>query len=78
MIMILNFFQLVSYALAAIFWMASASGMTVEWPWRTPRAVPPNELGAHQARWNRNAAGMTGAGVIFQMILFLVQNYKIF
>jgi len=68
------FLALISSALAAIFWMSSAFGKTVVWPWQTSKDVSPTDLAAHQAKWNAASAAATGAAVVFQMIVFLFQN----
>jgi low affinity Fe/Cu permease len=74
---ILIFLQLISSAIAAIFWMSAAFGKMVVWPWQAQKDVPAADLAAHQAKWNANAAAATGVAVIFQMIVFLLQNPQV-
>jgi hypothetical protein len=58
------------------FWMASAYGYTVVWPWQTSKPVPPSELAAHQAYWNARAALCAAIAAIAQALLFLIEHYN--
>jgi hypothetical protein len=51
---------------AGIFWLASALGKTVTWPWQTPVPMPPEERATHQARWNANAAASAAIAALIQ------------
>jgi hypothetical protein len=59
---------------AALFWMSAACGRTVEWPWKDSKAVLPDNLPTHQAKWNAWAAVCAGAAAVSQAITFLVQS----
>jgi hypothetical protein len=48
----LQFLVAIFSLLAGGFWMASAYGRTVGYPWQQSRAVPPAELMDHQTKWN--------------------------
>jgi hypothetical protein len=72
---LLAFFGLLATMLAAMFWMTSAFGRTLEWPpWNKSKAVPPDQLAAHQARWNANAALCAGIAALCQAVLFLYET----
>jgi hypothetical protein len=60
---------------AALFWIVSAVGKTLEWPWNSPKAVPADKLATHQAKWNANAAVCAGVAAIIQAVLFLHEYY---
>lgn len=61
--------------LAAIFWMASATGYKLTWRfWQNATMVDQAQRSEHQTRWNANAAAMTGLTAVFQAIFFLYQN----
>jgi hypothetical protein len=61
-------------ACAAVFWMSSANGSTVRWPWHTSEKVPLEEFAAHQAKWNSRAAVATGLTAALQGIQILYHS----
>jgi hypothetical protein len=72
---LLEFIGLLAAMLAAIFWMTSAFGKTLEWPpWNESKTVPPDQLAGHQAKWNANAAACAGIAACCQALLFLYET----
>jgi hypothetical protein len=58
------------------FWMAAATGKTFPLtPWGTPVRVPPQELTAHQIKWNARAAFSASIAAIAQAVIFLYEHY---
>jgi hypothetical protein len=75
---ILNFFVVISSLLAGLFWLASATGYTVDYPWKLSKPsvpVAPADLSAHQTYWNARAALCASIAAIAQASLFLYTYY---
>ena len=73
---ILSFLVVLFSLGAGGFWMASATGHTVVWPWQTSKPVPASERAAHQAYWNARAALCAAIAAIAQALLFLIEHYN--
>jgi hypothetical protein len=67
-------FAVIFSMVAALFWMSSALGRTVEWPWPETKTVMPADLPAHATKWNAWAAVCAGAAAVSQAIAFLVER----
>jgi hypothetical protein len=67
-------FTVIVSMVAALFWMSAAFGRTVEWPWRETKTVMPDDLPAHQAKWNAWAALCAGVAAVSQAIAFMIQH----
>jgi hypothetical protein len=73
--LLLQFTVVLFSLLAGGFWLASATGRTMEFlPWRPVKDVQPSELVTHQAKWNARAAMCAAVSAIAQAIIFLLQN----
>jgi hypothetical protein len=59
MTFILNSLVVISSLLAGLFWLASATGYTIAYPWKLSKPsvpVAPADLPAHETYWNAPAA----------------------
>ena len=72
--MLLQFAIVLFSLLSGGFWLASATGRAFDWPWRKAVKVPPEDLPAHQSRWNAKAAGCAAIAAIAQAIFFLLEH----
>ena len=62
--------------LAAGFWLSAATGRTGSpLPWQQGRVIPPDELAAHQAKYNARAAACASVAAVAQAVLFFIQFY---
>lgn len=61
--------------LAGLFWMASAYGRSVGYPWQESRPVPPESLMEHQTKWNGRAALFASLAAIAQAFSFVFDHY---
>jgi hypothetical protein len=60
---------------AAVFWLASATGRSVGFPWQPTRPVTPADRSTHQAYWNARAALCAGIAAVLQASAFLERYY---
>jgi hypothetical protein len=72
--MLLQFAVVILSLLSGAFWLASATGRGIDWPWRPIVNPTREELPAHQAKWNSAAAGCAAGAALAQAVFFLIER----
>jgi hypothetical protein len=70
-----QFLVVVFSMLAGMFWLSSANGTTVGYPWQVPGTVTSESLAEHQAKWNGRAALCASVAAIAQALSFIFQYH---